>query len=168
MAVAPWPVLTSPTLQSKGFASEVILVYEKPIEFSFWPFEFERKWDLRRLFLALMAVIFLSSQGVGSFSVQVYAWSKMFWTFTQSASLEVAWAKTFNGKNPCHLCKNLKKSQDRQAFQALVLESSSKAMNVVPSIGLMPVELGRFLAASDPRRPLSRGEAPLERPPSSC
>ncbi len=57
-----------------------------------------------------LAVITALVFGTGAqwLMLQSVAWTNMFITFTQTASVGEALGKTFDGQNPCNLCKHIR------------------------------------------------------------
>ena len=76
--------------------------------------------------LSLTAAVFLLSQG--HFLVwQGFAWARMLQDFTQRETLSQAVVKTFDGRHPCSICRQIERTrQDRPAevpVQLLKLDS---------------------------------------------
>lgn len=65
---------------------------------------------------AKVAVILTVALSVGLHWVllQSVAWTGMFVTFAQQATLQEAFTKTFDGKNPCRICKLVRAGQQSE------------------------------------------------------
>ncbi len=59
--------------------------------------------------LGLCALIFSANDG-WKLPVQIFAWAKMFHSFSQVLPISEALTKTFSGKAPCRICKHLMES----------------------------------------------------------
>ena len=69
----------------------------------------------------LVALALASSIGVHWTLLQVVAWTGMVVSYSQDAPLSEAVAKTFDGKHPCKLCKQIdegKKTEKKSEFLA--------------------------------------------------
>ena len=53
--------------------------------------------------------------------LQSVAWTGMFVTFAQQTTLREALTKTFDGKNPCRICKLVREGQQSEQEKASVL-----------------------------------------------
>ena len=100
--------------------------------------------------------------------LQSVAWVGMAFNFAQTAPLDVALKKTFDGKNPCSLCKAVDagKHSERKAGLLkletkleLCLAPGSLLLDAPPPVGVAP---GAAEAA------LPRGESPPTPPPRSA
>jgi hypothetical protein len=68
----------------------------------------------------LLVIALASSIGLHWAFLQVVAWTGMVVTYSQSASVPEAVAKTFDGQHPCKLCKeiaNAKKSEQKNEYK---------------------------------------------------
>jgi hypothetical protein len=72
---------------------------------------------------AKLAVILAVALSVGLHWVllQSVAWTGMFVTFAQQTTLREALTKTFDGKNPCRICKLVREGQQSEQEKASVL-----------------------------------------------
>jgi hypothetical protein len=66
---------------------------------------------LSRLPKLLLALALASSIGLHWAFFQTLAWAQMVISYSQNASLSEALVKTFDGKHPCKLCKNIAESK---------------------------------------------------------
>ena len=75
---------------------------------------------LARLPRMLLVLALASSIGLHWAFLQVVAWAGMVVTYSQTAPVPEAVAKTFDGKHPCKLCKeiaNAKKSEEKNEYK---------------------------------------------------
>jgi len=94
---------------------------------------------ISRLPKLLMAVALAASIGLHWAFFQSVAWVGMVITYSQQAPLTEALVKTFDGKHPCSLCKNIAKERkeerksDRQ-FELKKLEfvSFGRVLTLIP------------------------------------
>jgi hypothetical protein len=85
--------------------------------------------------------------------------------FSQDAPLTVALAKTFNGQNPCGLCKFVKEGQAAESQQPIKVDSAKLDLLVDTSrLLILPPILAAELRAPAPV-PLARSLAPPLPPP---
>jgi hypothetical protein len=66
---------------------------------------------LSRLPKLLLALALASSIGLHWAFFQTLAWTQMVISYSQNAPLSEALVKTFDGKHPCKLCKNIAESK---------------------------------------------------------
>jgi hypothetical protein len=79
---------------------------------------------LSRLPKLLLALALASSIGLHWAFFQTLAWAQMVISYSQNAPLSEALVKTFDGKHPCKLCKNIAESKrtEKQADSDLDLK----------------------------------------------
>ena len=68
----------------------------------------------------LLVLALASSIGLHWAFLQIVAWAGMVVTYSQSATVSEAVVKTFDGKHPCKLCKEIasaKKSEQKTEFK---------------------------------------------------
>ena len=68
---------------------------------------------LGRLFKALVIVALVSSIGLHWVLLQSVAWTSMVVSYAQTGTFREALAKTFDGKHPCPLCKEINQQEVR-------------------------------------------------------
>lgn len=68
---------------------------------------------VRRTFLVFLCGVFLCGSCGDALFVQSIAWTKMMFTFAQQGSLHFALKKTFDGKHPCKICREIKRKNAR-------------------------------------------------------
>jgi hypothetical protein len=66
---------------------------------------------LSRLPRILLVLALASSIGLHWAFIQALAWAQMVISYSQNAPLSEALVKTFDGKHPCKLCKNIDESK---------------------------------------------------------
>lgn len=72
---------------------------------------------------AKIAIIFAVALSLGLHWVvlQSVAWAGMFATYAQQSTVREAFVKTFNGKNPCRICKLVREGQQSEKTKESVL-----------------------------------------------
>ncbi len=72
---------------------------------------------------AKIAIIFAVALSLGLHWVvlQSVAWAGMFATYAQQSTVRAAFVKTFNGKNPCRICKLVREGQQSEKAKESVL-----------------------------------------------
>ena len=119
---------------------------------------------------AKVAVILAVALSVGLHWVllQSVAWTGMFVSFAQETTLSGAFAKTFDGKNPCRICKLVREGQQSEQARESVLplvkiESSPCATAFVL---LPPAPLSPLPASDEAASP--RAQSPPLPPPRAA
>ena len=64
--------------------------------------------------LPLMSLAMFSVAGGHWAVLQTFAWANMLKDFSREASIQVAITKTFNGKNPCGLCRKVEEGRQKE------------------------------------------------------
>ncbi len=60
-------------------------------------------------------------------ALQTVAWAGMVWDYTQAdGSLLSGVKKTFDGKNPCTMCKSIKSAKEKERAEPVVVVSAKK------------------------------------------
>ena len=98
----------------------------------------------------ILAVIL--SVGLHWALLQSVAWTGMFVSFAQQTTLREAFTKTFDGKNPCRICKLVREGQKSETEQASLLP-------------LVKIESLPCATAPKPRSP-ARWKWPMAKPMS--
>jgi hypothetical protein len=83
----------------------------------------------KRLGHALLILALIGALGGHWAVLQTVAWTNMLATHLRTSSLEEALAKTFDGKNPCALCKDI--SAGRQAEQKTEFPGCAKKLEFI-------------------------------------
>jgi hypothetical protein len=83
----------------------------------------------KRLGHALLILALIGALGGHWAVLQTVAWTNMLATHLRTSSLEVALAKTFDGKNPCGLCKDI--TAGRQAEKKTEFPGCAKKLEFI-------------------------------------
>ncbi len=99
---------------------------------------------------AKVAVILAVALSVGLHwaLLQSVAWTGMFVSFAQQTTVREAFTKTFNGKNPCRICKLVREGQ----------QSEKQHASLLPLVKIESLPCATAFVLTPP--------APLSRPPS--
>ena len=103
---------------------------------------------LRRLAKLAVALALASSIGLHWAFLQSVAWVGMVVTYSQDAPLKDALVKTFDGKHPCALCKEIDKS--KQSEKKSESPSVKKLDLLVAGTRLVVTASARFCQATAP------------------
>ena len=95
------------------------------------------KRALRASQYLLIGTLFVSLGGHLAL-LQTIAWGNMLVAFSQTASLEEATKKTFDGEHPCPLCKVVKESRKQEDKKPLLKSQSKMEMTLPATVRLMP------------------------------
>ncbi len=119
---------------------------------------------------AKLAVILAVALSVGLHWVllQSVAWTGMFVSFAQQTTVREAFTKTFDGKNPCRICKLVREGQQSEKARESVLP--------LVKIESLPCAAGFVLTPPAPLSPppaldlaaLPRAESPPLPPPRAA
>jgi hypothetical protein len=116
---------------------------------------------LSRLPKLLLALALASSIGLHWAFFQTLAWAQMVISYSQNAPLSEALVKTFDGKHPCKLCKNIAESKRAEKQSDSDLDLKKFEFSFAPSAFVF--EAPAFL---DDPRPINDSAAALaETPP---
>ena len=116
--------------------------------------------------LIVCALVF--STGCHWFALQSVAWVTMVVSFAQTESLEVAISKTFDGKNPCRICKTVAEGRESEQKEATIKLETKLDFCVVRTSSLfsvppLPRQMTAFIGFDS-----SRTEAPPSPPPKAA
>ena len=120
---------------------------------------------LKRFGHVLLIVAILGATGTHWFVLQSVAWATMLAGNAQSGSLQVAIAKTFDGKHPCTLCKTItqgKRSEKKSELQTNFRKP--ELLNQKIAIVLNPPSQFQWLEKNNATAP-SFGQTPPVPPP---
>ena len=115
---------------------------------------------LSRLPKLLLALALASSIGLHWAFFQTVAWAQMVISYSQNAPLSEALVKTFDGKHPCKLCKNIAESKRSEKQSDSDLDLKKFEFSFAPSVFIF--QAPAFL---DNPRPINDSAAPLARTP---
>jgi hypothetical protein len=97
---------------------------------------------LNRLSKVVLVAALTISLGLPTVLLQSVAWVSMIVSFSQSAPLREAVAKTFDGAHPCKICKLVN--------QAKKSEKKSSHQNVAKKFDLISISAARFFLGTVP------------------
>jgi len=115
---------------------------------------------LSRLPKLLLALALASSIGLHWAFFQTLAWAQMVISYSQNAPLSEALVKTFDGKHPCKLCKNIAESKRTEKQTDSDLDLKKFEFSFAPSAFIF--QAPAFL---DNPRPINSSAAILARTP---
>ena len=115
---------------------------------------------LKRLPRLLIALALASSIGLHWAFLQVVAWTGMVISYSQGAPLSAALVKTFDGKHPCKLCKNIAESKRAEKQSDTDLDLKKFEFSFAPSAFIF--QAPAFL---DNPRPINDSAAVLAQTP---
>ncbi|MBI5802958.1 MAG: hypothetical protein HZA92_19830 [Verrucomicrobia bacterium] len=119
---------------------------------------------------AKFAIILAVALSVGLHWVllQSVAWTGMFVTFAQQTTLSAAFTKTFNGKNPCRICKLVREGQQSEKARDSILPLVKiESLQCATALVLTPP--APFSPPTSPDQAASpRAESPPSPPPRAA
>jgi hypothetical protein len=120
---------------------------------------------IARLSRLVVVAALTCSLGLHWAMLQSVAWVSMVVTYSQESPLKEAVAKTFDGKHPCPLCKEIAKGkQSERRHGAGIVVKKLEGASILPRLSLVPP-----VGFSETRWPSTEGarlaNAPLLPPP---
>jgi hypothetical protein len=115
----------------------------------------------------LIVLALASSIGLHWAFLQVVAWTGMVVTYSQTAPVSEAVAKTFDGRHPCKLCKEIdqaKKSEKRNEYK---LEPSKFEFRFVAAVFTFQAPSSFWLTSETNENARSLNHSPPVPPPRS-
>jgi hypothetical protein len=108
-----------------------------------------------------MLLVLFAASGGHWMALQSLAWTRMFLSYSRDGQIAAAVAKTFDGRHPCSLCKQVEKSKQTEPQPTRDIEVESLAAFVEPT----PVVVMRAEGVSwKLKNPEWRGEIRAEQP----
>ena len=87
---------------------------------------------LLRFGQVLMLLVLFAASGGHWMALQSLAWSRMFLSYSRSGNIVEAVTKTFDGKHPCSLCKEVARSKTTDPQPTRAMEVENQATFVAP------------------------------------
>jgi hypothetical protein len=100
--------------------------------------------------------------------LQSVAWVGMAFSFAQTAPLDVALKKTFDGKNPCSLCKAVDEGKQSEREAGLLKLETKLELCLAPCALLLHAPPPVPVTPGAPETARPRGESPPTPPPRSA
>lgn len=119
----------------------------------------------RRLFQLCVATALILAVGGHWAVLQSVAWVSMAVNYSQTDSLDVALEKTFNGKNPCKLCRVVQAGKQEEKKQELTKLETKLDFLCLQSFAYVHPTLPCTLLPSFSALAFPRSEAPPSPPP---
>ncbi|EDY17741.1 hypothetical protein CfE428DRAFT_4780 [Chthoniobacter flavus Ellin428] len=89
---------------------------------------------LLRFGQVLMLLVLFAASGGHWMALQSLAWTRMLLSYSRSGHIVTAVTKTFDGKHPCSLCKEVARSKSAEPQPAQNMEVESQATFVMPAL----------------------------------
>ncbi len=116
---------------------------------------------LLRFGQVLMLLVLFAASGGHWMALQSLAWTRMLLSYSRDGKIVAAVAKTFDGRHPCSLCKEVEKSKQTEPQPTRDMQVENLAAFVEPT----PVVVMRADGVSwTMENPEWRGEARSEQP----
>jgi hypothetical protein len=120
---------------------------------------------LQRFTKAAVIVALASSIGLHWAFFQSLAWIGMVVSYSQQASVTEAFAKTFDGKHPCALCKEITKGKQSEKKSDFQPESNKFEFSYTPAVFIFSSPDHFWMARFAEFSPAMRATAPPVPPP---
>ena len=119
---------------------------------------------------AKVAVILAVALSVGLHwaLLQSVAWTGMLVTFAQQTTLREAFTKTFDGKNPCRICKLVREGQQSEKAKESLLPLVKIESLPCAAVFVLTPPAPLFLPPAIDLRAFSRAESPPLPPPRAA
>lgn len=87
-----------------------------------------------RLGQVLMLLVLFVASGGHWMVLQSVAWSRMLVSYSQDGTFAKAVAKTFDGRHPCALCKQIERAKSDESQPERAVEVENQAAFVAPAL----------------------------------
>jgi hypothetical protein len=117
-----------------------------------------------------MLLVLFAASGGHWMALQSLAWTRMLVSYSRQGDLVSAVTKTFDGKHPCSLCKQVERAKSQEPQPTRVMElASSQATFVVPLRVVMVRNDGVSWRLEIPQwQGETRAQQPVTPPPQSA
>jgi len=89
---------------------------------------------LLRFGQVLMLLVLFAASGGHWMALQSLAWTRMLLSYSRGGHIVTAVTKTFDGRHPCSLCKEVARSKSTEPQPAQNMEVESQATFVMPAL----------------------------------
>jgi hypothetical protein len=87
---------------------------------------------LLRFGQVLMLLVLFAASGGHWMALQSLAWTRMLMSYSREGHIVAAVAKTFDGRHPCSLCKQIERAKSSESQPLRALEVENQATFVAP------------------------------------
>jgi hypothetical protein len=114
----------------------------------------------------LMLLVLFAASGGHWMALQSVAWTRMLMTYSRDGHLVAAVTKTFDGRHPCALCKQIVRAKSGEPRPAHATEVDNQAAFVAPTLVVIVKKEGLFWKMEIPEwHGEVRAEQPTAPPP---
>ena len=92
---------------------------------------------LLRFGQVLMLLVLFAASGGHWMALQSVAWTRMLVSYSRGGQIVAAVTKTFDGRHPCSLCKEIQRAKSTEPEPARNMEVENQATFVVPALVAM-------------------------------
>ena len=89
---------------------------------------------LLRFGQVLMLLVLFAASGGHWMALQSVAWTRMLVSYSRGGQIATAGAKTFDGRHPCSLCKQIEQAKSSEPLPARAVEVETQAAFVAPAL----------------------------------
>ena len=90
-----------------------------------------------RLGQVLMLLVLFAASGGHWMALQSVAWSRMLVSYSRGGHIVAAVTKTFDGRHPCTLCKEIQRAKSSEPQPERAMEVENQAAFVAPALVAM-------------------------------
>jgi len=121
---------------------------------------------LLRFAQVLMLLVLFAAAGGHWMALQSLAWTRMLVSYSHNGQFAEAVAKTFDGKHPCSLCKEIEREKSKEEQPARAVSVDNHAAFVAPASAMIVRDEGMSWTL-EILRPVGelRAEQPVAPPP---
>jgi hypothetical protein len=114
----------------------------------------------------LMLLVLFAAAGGHWMALQSFAWTRMLISYSQQGQFAEAMAKTFDGKHPCSLCKEIAQEKSKEKSSDRAVSVDHIAAFVAPAVVTVVRSEGITWMLEIPQQESElRAEQPLSPPP---
>jgi hypothetical protein len=90
--------------------------------------------NLLRFGQVLMLLVLFAASGGHWMALQSLAWTRMLVSYSQGGDVIAAVTKTFDGRHPCDLCKQIQRAKSSEPQPERAMEVENQAAFVAPAL----------------------------------
>jgi hypothetical protein len=121
---------------------------------------------LLRFGQVLMLLVLFAASGGHWMALQSLAWTRMLMSYSRNGQIMEAVTKTFDGRHPCSLCKQVERAKSSEPQSTRAMEVENQAAFVMPALAVMVRKEGISWKLEIPEwHGVVRAEQPTAPPP---
>ncbi|MEP6669940.1 MAG: hypothetical protein ABJF10_12350 [Chthoniobacter sp.] len=98
--------------------------------------------NLLRFGQVLMLLVLFAASGGHWMALQSLAWTRMLMSYSRNGPIMEAVTKTFDGRHPCSLCKQVERAKSSEPQSTRAMEVENQAAFVMPALAVLEKKEG--------------------------